>query len=105
MSAPTLVVGVSDTEYAKIVNEIVAAASEFADAKLLEEHKNAKPEKSTNILKTKLLSRWPLKFKSMKDPENVSKVNQELYVLNDNGEFSCPQRFISAASSQHNSAG
>lgn len=86
----------STAEYATIVNEIVAAASEFVEAMLKEEHVNAKPNESNNILKTKLLSRWALKFKSMQDPANVSKVNQELHVLNDNGEFPCPRRLIKA---------
>jgi hypothetical protein len=65
----------------------VAAASEFVQAKAEEERINAKPDKSVNVLKTKFLSRWPLKFRSMKDPANVSKVNRELDAFNETGEF------------------
>ena len=84
------------------VRELAAAASEFVRAKKEEERVNAKPDISTHILKTKLLSRWPTKFGSMReDPANKWKVMKELDMLNYAGELPRLQWLTCAASHYH----
>jgi hypothetical protein len=103
MSAP---VSASDVEallavHADIVSEVIKAANPFEQAKAQEEATaqeevkaqeegiDANPDKSGDIIKKKFLLRWPFRFRSMKDQTRISKVNHELAVLNEAGEFPC----------------